>query len=67
MGVGPAIVSDPALKNFPYLKDAAPRTLCSGGWLHESFGGGLLLLQIATASIIAAMSVNIYDDLQKVE
>jgi hypothetical protein len=51
-------------KNFPLLKDAAPRH-ATGGWLNEDFYGALLLLHVASASLIAAMAVNIFEDLQK--
>lgn len=56
-----------ALEKFPFLKDSAPRSAWSGGWLPENGSGYLLLHHLATASLIGAMAVNIHDDLQEGE
>jgi len=55
-----------ALEKFPLLKDCAPGDdVWRGGWLPEVGNGWLLLHRLATASLIGALAVNIYEDLQK--
>ncbi|HEY4498873.1 MAG TPA: hypothetical protein VJH94_02295 [Candidatus Paceibacterota bacterium] len=65
VAMGKGYPTQNVLKEFPFLKDCAPRDVWADGWLPENGNGWLLLHRLATASLIGAIALNIYEDLKK--